>query len=111
MGPFFDSWRLAGLVLFTGIFSNVAQALVEGAYFLGISGVVYGLFGYAWIKSNLEPNLGIHVSPVTTAIMMISFFLGVGGFFNSMGINVANTAHGAGLVAGVLIAYIPHFKE
>ena len=49
---------LALLVVGVGVISNTAQYLVTGAGFGGMSGVVYGLFGYVWVKSRREPCRG-----------------------------------------------------
>ena len=73
----------------------------------GMSGVVYGLFGIAWIRSRLDPNGGFMVSPFTVIIMlgwMIFCMLPASeGMFG--GGRVANWAHGVGLIVGVTIGY------
>ena len=56
--------RLGGLILAIAVISNVAQAVGPDAWggtpaFGGMSGVVYGLFGYVWIKSTFCPEAGI----------------------------------------------------
>jgi GlpG protein len=39
-------WRYLGLVLLIAGISNLAQGIVSGPFFGGMSGVVFGLFGY-----------------------------------------------------------------
>jgi GlpG protein len=72
--------------------------------FGGMSGVLYGLFGYAWMKSRFEPSLGLDVSPLLAASLLVWFFLCLTGVFR---IPVANVAHAVGLVLGLAIGYAP----
>ena len=58
--------RLAGLVLIAAIVSNFGQYIWmeridpgEPHIFEGMSGVVYALFGYIWMKSYYEPEQGL----------------------------------------------------
>jgi GlpG protein len=94
---------LALLVLAIALISNVAQAVIESAGFGGMSGVVYGLFGYVWMKTMFEPSSGLHVSGVNVMLLIFWFFLCLSGWVGL----IANAAHGAGLVAGVAIGYAP----
>jgi GlpG protein len=71
--------------------------------FGGMSGVIYGLFGYAWMKSRYEPELGLMMAPQNVFIMLGWFVLCLVGAIGS----VANTAHAVGMVAGMAIALAP----
>jgi len=73
-----------------------------GVDFLGYSGVIYGLFGYLWIRSTNDPTFGIMINQSSIIILMMWFFL---CWFGLMG-GVANLAHTGGLVAGMAIGYI-----
>jgi GlpG protein len=101
------SLLLVLMVVVIGVISNVAEAVVESAYFGGMSGVVYGLFGYAWMKSTYDPGSGIHISRFTVALLLIWFFVCFTGWLGP----IANTAHGAGLVVGVAWGYAPVLRE
>lgn len=101
------------MVLAIAIVSNLFQALVPGqwggsANFGGMSGVLYGIFGYLMIKSRYQPELGMRI-PQSTVIILIAWMLL--GFFNVlkefMGLDVANWAHGIGFLTGVVIALVP----
>lgn len=73
-----------------------------GVDFLGYSGVIYGLFGYLWIRSNNDPTFGIMINQSSIIILMMWFFL---CWFGLMG-DIANLAHTGGLVAGMAIGYV-----
>jgi GlpG protein len=62
--------------------------------FGGMSGVNYGLFGYAWVRGRLDPGSSIWVAP-NIALYMIGWFV-ICLFMT----NVANGAHAGGLIAG-----------
>ncbi len=71
--------------------------------FGGLSGVNYGLFGYVWMKSRYQPDLGFVVTP-TLVFMMVGWFLLC--FTGAVG-PIANVAHAAGLGLGVLVGAAP----
>jgi GlpG protein len=97
------SWFMLGLVIASAAISNLAEYLWSGPSFGGMSGVVYALFGYVWIKGKYEPHLGLGVSQQTVLIMMAWLVLCMIGLIG----NVANAAHVVGLIVGVLVAYAP----
>jgi GlpG protein len=92
-----NSWLLLGMVLAVAAVSDVAQFLVAGPGFGGMSGVVYGLFGYIWIRGKLDPGSGLFVHSSTVTMMIIWFFVCL---FHLIG-PIANTAHAAGLLMGM----------
>ena len=90
------------LVLFfaSGILSNIAQyAITDSPNFGGMSGVVFAIFGYAWMKTRYEPSSGIMLPPTTIIFVLIYFVI---CFTGGLG-PIANWAHGGGLVVGVLM--------
>ena len=93
------STRLAFLVLLTAIPSNYAQFLWTGPSFGGLSGVVYGMFGYMWMKSQFDPRSAFYIPPNMVFILIGWFFLCMTGLVGS----VANMAHGVGLGTGMAI--------
>ncbi len=117
--------RLAGMILVIALFSNLAQALAPGdwgafsggTFFCGISGVVYGLFGYVWIKSIYQPGLGLLVSGSTVVLLVVWMFLGLFGVLDRGLANhasdaassggIANLTHVVGLFAGLGLSYWP----
>src|SRR5690606_31125082 len=122
--PRYGTWRTALLVLMIAILSNVAQYLLEGTAladgvflrnpnFGGMSGVVYGLFGFAWMKSLFDPQAGITVEGPTVFILLAWLFLCMAAAIPSAspllsGVpRVANTAHFVGLAVGMGASLLP----
>jgi GlpG protein len=101
------SLRFAAMVWVIALVSNYGQFLIVGPNFLGMSGVVYGLFGYAWVRGRLDPASGFYLRPDVVFWMMGWFVL---CWLNLMG-PVANTAHAAGLATGALLGYLPHLRK
>jgi GlpG protein len=93
-------------ILCTAIVSNLSQFLITGPAFGGMSGVVYGLFGYVWIKSRLDPGDGFYIDPVVAMIMLGFFLVCFTGAFGG----VANWAHAGGLIVGLGWGYGSAFK-
>ena len=101
------SLRFALLVAFIAIASNYGQYLVTGPAFGGMSGVVFGLFGYAWVRNRLDPSVGLYMNPNTAFWMMLWFVACAVDIIP----NVANWAHGVGLAAGALLGCVPHLLK
>ena len=87
------------LVVTLAITTSVAQFLWSGPNFGGISGVVTGLFGYALVKSWVQPELEMRIAPEWVFLLTIYFVLCL-----TMVDNIANAAHVSGLVIGGLVA-------
>lgn len=88
---------LALLVVGVAVASNIGQFLSSGPVFGGMSGVVYGLLGYAWLRGRYDPASGLFVHRQTVVMMVIWFFVCLTGIVG----NIANTAHGVGFAAGL----------
>jgi GlpG protein len=102
-----QSWRvLAVLVLVIAVGSNLAQFLYGGPVFGGMSGVVYGLLGYVWLRGKFDPGSGLYLHPSTVMMMIIWFF----ACFTPIIPNVANAAHAAGLVIGLAWGYLSSLR-
>ncbi len=100
--------RFALIVFLIAVISNLLQGLLPeqmmgNPVFGGLSGVTYGLFGYIWVKTTLNPSLGIALAPGVVVIMMAWLVLTIAGVINS---NTANMAHLGGLLSGAGIAYL-----
>jgi GlpG protein len=100
-------FKLALLVVVTGIASNLGQYVLHGPNFGGMSGVVYGLFGYIWLRSQCDPASGLGLPSSAIWIMMLWYLICLTGYVGP----VANTAHTVGLVVGVLWGAVPMAKK
>jgi GlpG protein len=95
------------LVLTLAAISNLAQYFVSGPGFGGMSGVVYGLLGYVWMRARFDPSSGYFVHPTTMTIMMIWLVVCYTGWLGP----VANTTHSAGLILGGLWGYLESLRH
>lgn len=106
-------WRFLAIVLALAALSNFAQAWVAAQdagstwggspLFGGMSGVVYGLLGYLWMKTLFDPGAGLSIQPQTVYFLLFWLVLCFTGWVG----NIANTAHTAGLIVGMAIGYAP----
>lgn len=91
------------MVVVIGVGSNLGQYLVAGPQFGGFSGVLYGLFGYIWMRGKFDPASGLHLSPSNILLMVGWFFLCLLGVMG----HIANGAHGFGLLMGMIWGAAP----
>jgi GlpG protein len=95
------------LMLLLAIISNTAQAYFGGPNFGGISGVVFGLLGYIWIKSSYEAESGFVLNPfvliVAMGLLIVSLFWPTD--------KIANYAHLGGLITGIVIGMTPSRRD
>lgn len=97
------SGRFLFYCLLTGAGAHFTQYIFVGPNFLGISGVVYGLIGYLWMRQMVAPEDGYFVPEGLLVTMLFWLILGVTGALESWGMPVANGAHLGGLFAGMLL--------
>jgi GlpG protein len=93
--------RYIFLVLISSVVANVAQATLSHPIFGGMSGVVYGLAGYAIMQQQLRPEQSRLLSQDSIRwllLWLVICFTGVLG-------PVANAAHVGGLVAGAVLGW------
>jgi GlpG protein len=99
-------WLLIFTVLVAAL-SNLGQYLYTGPNFGGLSGIVYALLGYIWIRGKFDPDFGLGIPPQTVTMMIIWYFLCLFEFIP----NVANTVHTIGLIAGMGWGFITGFEK
>ncbi len=96
------TWRFAGVVLLVAVISNVSQYVVGGGGFGGMSGVVYGVFGYLWIRSKVDSRFDVFLSPMTSGLLLLFLALGIFGLMGP----TANAAHFSGLLVGAGLGWL-----
>lgn len=99
----FGSSTLAILFFFSAILSNLGQYLASGANFGGLSGVVYAVVGFVWWIGWLRPAWGLALPKPVIGFLLVWLVL---GYADLLWVNMANTAHTLGLVAGCAFALI-----
>lgn len=100
--------RFALFVLLLAVGPNLLQGLspawMQGSpSFGGISGVLYGLFGYVWVRSSLNPGLGISIPFPIVIIFVGMIVVGLSGAVPNW--PYAELCHLGGLVLGCFVAF------
>jgi len=96
------------LIIFSGICGNYAQFISTGpSLFGGLSGCVYGMFGYTMITEFQKSRIMYGLPPAIYIFMIAWLVLGFIGVLSLFGLgNIANFAHLGGLIAGVIMAMV-----
>ena len=89
-------------ILGTGIFSNICQYFISGPHFGGMSGVLYAMCGFVWVRGQCDPITEYKFPHRDLMIMVGWMFLCLTGLVGP----VANMAHAAGLFSGMLCAIL-----
>lgn len=112
LGRICERWlgssKYALFILAAAVIPNLLQGLTPenlhgSPFFGGISGVVYGLFGLVWIRSTLNPSLGIIVPPIYLILMLLPIVVGLSGLVP--GWRYADLCHLGGLLVGASAAF------
>jgi len=110
------------LVVLSAIVSNVAQYIMTGPLFYGLSGVAVALAGFVWMRESLAPWEGYPI-PRTTLHFLAGFVLlaaVVDGLLLltqfiqgplALGIRLANTAHIVGGLVGILLGRLTLMRK
>ena len=100
--------RFLALVLISAVLSNLTeyfymdQIVEKYAFFGGLSGVVYALFGYVWMKGESDPEAGLGIDSRTVVLMLVWLVLCMTGLLGP----VANGAHLGGLAVGMVLGLL-----
>jgi GlpG protein len=99
----FGHVRAGLLFAFLAAASGAAQYAFDAGG-IGLSGIVYGLFGFLWVAGRYDRRVHDVLDKQTTQLFVFWFFLCV--VLTAIGWwNIANIAHGAGAVFGAIIAW------
>jgi len=99
--PRLGSMRFLAICVLLSYASMLPQFVVIPGPAVGFSGVVYGLFGMVWMGRRWERSLYAICDAGTVRLMLIWFVLCI-VLTETGAMPVANVAHGAGLLFGVL---------
>ena len=99
---------LIGLVVLSGLISNVAQYALSGpSIFGGLSGVLYALLGYCWLFSRISPCPEFQLPKGVVVMMLVWLVVCLTGVFDLLGLgSIANAAHVSGLLVGCVIGVL-----
>ncbi|KLV38155.1 rhomboid family protease GlpG [Aeromonas caviae] len=92
------SGKLFILLIVGAALPNIAEFFASGPRFGGLSGVVYALLGYSWLRTRLQPDCGLAMPPALMGFMLVWLVL---GFLDMLGTPTANMALLAGLLVGL----------
>ena len=96
------------LVVFSSLAANYTQYIFsESSLFGGLSGVIYGMFGFCMIIELETKNERYGLPPAIYLFMLVWMLLGFLGILTIFGFgNIANYAHLGGLVAGIIFGLV-----
>jgi len=102
--------RMLGATLLIGVIANLCQYHETGPVFGGMSGVIYGYFGFLWIQGLINRSYPVKLNRNIVILLLGWFFACWIGLIDWLfGIRVANTAHTAGLISGIALAFAMNF--
>lgn len=119
----YGSMWMAILILVCAVLSNFAQGVVPDAIggsspyyygsgmlitsFGGLSGVVFGMFGFILVKQMTDSKSGFYMPQSTIMILLIYLVFCMTPIASQMfGLHVANWAHGVGFVVGCALSQV-----
>jgi GlpG protein len=96
------SRRFAGLVLGSALVASGVQLALFGNVGVGGSGVLYGLFGFAWVTRRIHPQLR-ELLTLNVSAGWVGWFLAC---WLAPALHVANGGHLGGLVFGIVAGVV-----
>lgn len=99
-------------VVLTAIAANATQFAGGPSLFGGMSGVVYALIGYIWMRQKFDPHPLLAVPPGIIGFMLVWLIVCLTGLVDQfMDGSVANGAHVGGLMAGMAWAILASYGK
>lgn len=110
--PYLGTLKYLLLFLVTGLAANIAQFMSSGdVNFGGLSGVVYGYFGFVFVANILKVDARLFLPSGMFVFFALSLAAGFFGVFEVFSVHVANWAHLGGLLAGIGLAVIMFYRS
>ena len=102
------SVHLLLLVLLSALVSNMGQFIWTGSVaFGGMSGVIYALLGYIWIRHLLAPHPLLALPKELIGFMLFWLLFCMTGILDFLlRVGIANAAHFSGLIVGMFLGLI-----
>lgn len=97
------SGKLVVITVISALLSGFAQYHFSGPWFGGLSGVVYALMGYTWLRGERDPHCGVFLP---RGLILFSLVWLIVGWLDLFGMSIANGAHLAGLLVGLAMAFV-----
>lgn len=99
-------WSLGVVII--AVLSNVLQYEISGyPLFGGLSGVVYGLIGFAWLLPHLNKHWPVIINKQLMVFFVVWLAVGYTPFPEMLGLgSMANTAHSIGLLSGLMLGLV-----
>ena len=103
--------KFISLVIFSSLVANYTQYIFsESSLFGGLSGVIYGMFGFCMIIELETKNERYGLPPAIYLFMLAWMLLGFLGILTMFGFgNIANYAHLGGFIGGLTFAMVTKF--
>ncbi|SER03137.1 GlpG protein [Rosenbergiella nectarea] len=97
------SGKLFVITVISALLSGWMQAKFSGIWFGGLSGVVYALMGYSWLRGERDPDSGIYLE---RGLIVFALLWLVAGYYGVFGNPMSNMAYIVGLVIGLAMAFV-----
>ena len=97
------SGKLVVITLISALLSGFLQYKLTGPWFGGLSGVVYALIGYVWLRGERDPERPVWLP---RGLVIFTVVLLVADWFGISAVDTAIGAHTGGLVIGLAMALV-----
>lgn len=97
------SGKLFVITVISALLSGWMQAKFSGIWFGGLSGVVYALMGYSWLRGERDPDSGIYLE---RGLIVFALLWLAAGYYGVFGNPMSNMAYIVGLVIGLAMAFV-----
>lgn len=98
--------KLLTIFLVAAILGGMVQNALSGPWFGGLSGVVYALIGYVWLRGEYSTQSGLYLQ---RGVFIFALIWLVIGWFDNQFISIANASHVTGLIIGLVMAAVDIF--
>jgi membrane associated rhomboid family serine protease len=98
---------MLAVVLLAEVPGSLGQYWISGPSFGGLSGVVYGAFGFVWMHARYDRRHPYALRDSDSLLIMLWFVACATGSFGP----IANVGHAGGLLAGLLLGLPPYVRQ